>query len=407
MAVRKSFVGSWLILAAIAGAWPAKAAVMTVTNLTDVDEDGDGCSLREAIQNANGDDSSGSTDCVAGGGVDTIHFSLDGTITQTAQLNVTDADELTIDGSGRSVVLAGVFPTVRNLAVTTGAALRLKGVTLTAGTATMGGCVHVAGGAALATEEVLFTGCNANFGAAIYLLGTLSAVDTWFQDNNGFIQAGAIAHSGTVATVNRCTFSGNTGPADGGAIVVQGGPSVLNVQSSTFSANRADAAGGNGGAIYLVIGTVAITNSTFSGNISADAGSALYVSGGTMSITDSIVANGVTGVNCGGAITDGGGNLTWPGSDTSCPGILSDPKLFPLYDNGGFTPTFELQTGSAAYDSAANVFCPAIDQRGRTRPQGADCDIGAVEGRGVQGYVFFDGFESQDTSNWSATVTPP
>jgi len=406
MAVGKSFVGTWLILAAVAGASPAKANLITVGNLADTDEDGDGCTLREAVLNANGDDTSGSTDCTAGGGVDTIDFSLDGTISLAAQLDVTDAEELTIDGSGRSLVLAGSFPTVRNLAVAAGAALRLREITLTTGTATLGGCVHVASGASLATERARFIGCNANFGAAIYLLGTLSAVDTWFDGNNGFINGGAIAHSGTVATVSRCTFSGNSGPADGGAILVQGGPSVLNVQSSTFSANRADAPGGNGGAIHVVIGSVTITNSTFAGNISADAGSALFLGGGSMSITDSIVANGVTGVNCGGGIADGGGNLTFPASDTSCPGIVGDPKLSDLHDNGGYTPTFELLTGSAAYDSVSNVSCPPFDQRGLARPIGSSCDIGSVEGLGIPGYIFYDDFESGDSDAWSDTVPP-
>ncbi|TQK42586.1 CSLREA domain-containing protein [Streptomyces sp. SLBN-118] len=53
------------------------------------------------------------------------------------------------------------------------------------------------------------------------------------------------------------------------------------------------------------------------------------------------------------------------------------PLVGPLGDNGGPTDTNALLHGSPALDSAAH--CPATDQRGITRPQGAACDIGAYE----------------------------
>jgi hypothetical protein len=55
--------------------------------------------------------------------------------------------------------------------------------------------------------------------------------------------------------------------------------------------------------------------------------------------------------------------------------------LGPLQDNGGATLTHALVPGSPALDAApVDANCPATDQRGVTRPQGAACDIGAVEG---------------------------
>jgi len=97
---------------------------------------------------------------------------------------------------------------------------------------------------------------------------------------------------------------------------------------------------------------------------------------------NTIVANSPTGRNCAGAITDGGGNLSYP--DTTCPGIHSDPGLGPLQDNGGPTNTMALLPGSAAIDAANDVICAAapvnnLDQRGVARPQGPHCDIGAFE----------------------------
>src|SRR5207302_4298141 len=50
-----------------------------------------------------------------------------------------------------------------------------------------------------------------------------------------------------------------------------------------------------------------------------------------------------------------------------------------LHDNGGPTQTIALQPGSPAVDAAVLANCPATDQRGVSRPQGAGCDIGAFE----------------------------
>jgi hypothetical protein len=76
---------------------------------------------------------------------------------------------------------------------------------------------------------------------------------------------------------------------------------------------------------------------------------------------------------------DGGGNLD------------ADPLLGALADNGGSTQTFLPGTGSSAFDTANSATCPATDQRGISRPQGAGCDIGAVE---IDlDTIFIDGFD--------------
>ena len=41
--------------------------------------------------------------------------------------------------------------------------------------------------------------------------------------------------------------------------------------------------------------------------------------------------------------------------------------------------THALLPGSPAIDAAADAACPATDQRGVARPQGAHCDVGAFE----------------------------
>ncbi len=60
--------------------------------------------------------------------------------------------------------------------------------------------------------------------------------------------------------------------------------------------------------------------------------------------------------------------------------VVADAMLGPLADKGGPTDTHDLLPGSPAID-AGSPACPppATDQRGVARPQGAACDIGAVE----------------------------
>ena len=64
------------------------------------------------------------------------------------------------------------------------------------------------------------------------------------------------------------------------------------------------------------------------------------------------------------------------------PGATSiDPGLGPLQDNGGPTQTMAIAPGSPAVDAvpSTGAQCPATDQRGVRRPEGAGCDIGAFE----------------------------
>ena len=117
---------------------------------------------------------------------------------------------------------------------------------------------------------------------------------------------------------------------------------------------------------------------------------------------------GNTGGNCGGAdigsvnptVASGGRNLIGADATGACgqdftlsggsgdkvgtQSAAIDAKLGTLGNYGGHTQTIPLLPGSPAIDAGA---CPAgvtTDQRGIARPQGASCDSGAFESRGVQ-----------------------
>jgi hypothetical protein len=57
----------------------------------------------------------------------------------------------------------------------------------------------------------------------------------------------------------------------------------------------------------------------------------------------------------------------------------TDPKLDPLDNNGGPTPTVALLPGSPAIDGAKRPPACVADQRGFPRPAGSAADIGAYE----------------------------
>jgi uncharacterized repeat protein (TIGR01451 family)/CSLREA domain-containing protein len=238
-------------------------------------------------------------------------------------------------------------------------------------------------------------------------------------------------------TVLRNQILSNTGVSGGGIYNgdISGSPS-LNVQDSLIGYNIASVDGGGifnydlltlrsstllrntassgGGLHYNSSGGVTLSNVTFSGNAASDNGGAIYNKAGVILVNVTIADN--TAEGRGGAIFNDGAsswskNTIWFGNsgvDGSCSGEAgvqhsqgynlgddatcnltatgditnTDPLLGPLQDNGGPTPTQALQPGSPAIDHGTNSGCPATDQRGLHRPQGASCDMGAYEAGG-------------------------
>lgn len=255
--------------------------------------------------------------------------------------------------------------------------------------------------ATLTLTDSTFSGNAAPQGGGIYNYAILNVINSTFQSNGSSAIVGGVVGGGIfndttgTLTVTKSTFSDNTTLDSGGGIRNDG---TLHVTASTFSVNSAEFGGAiyNGGTLEVTnstfsgnaaeygggidnLGMLEVTNSTFSGNFAIINGGGGGISNfGTGTLKNTIVANSpFFGGNCSDPITDGGGNLSWP--DTTCPGLNADPLLGPLQDNGGPTQTHALLAGSPAIDAALLTNCPATDQRGVSRPQGAGCDIGAYE----------------------------
>ncbi|MGP4087216.1 choice-of-anchor Q domain-containing protein [Streptomyces sp. KR55] len=204
------------------------------------------------------------------------------------------------------------------------------------------------------------------------------------------------------------TVSGNAAGEAGGIRFDDSGTvtnSTIADNRVTNPGNRPGSLGGYGGGIDIRgLATVQILNSTITRNRSSDGGGGINIAPayldslpapipdiidlplGHMTLRNSVVASNTvdgTAADCEKAfatITSLGHNIDGDGSCrlTAAGDLPSrDPLVGPLADNGGPTDTAALLPGSPALDAADG--CPATDQRGVTRPQGAACDIGAYE----------------------------
>jgi CSLREA domain-containing protein len=221
--------------------------------------------------------------------------------------------------------------------------------------------------------------CVASSGAdtiTFSVSGTITLVGS--QLPNITAAGGALTIDGTGKTV---TISGNN--AVRVAVVDAGASLTLN----NLTIANGIATGDYGGGINN-LGTLSITNSTFSNN-SADLGTSGGISNtdsGTVTLRNTIVANSVGAGNCSGTITNGGNNIDdgatcgWVSASGSMRN--TNPLLGALANNGGPTQTLALLTGSPAIDGVtfnAPNGAPSTDQRGIARPQGTRYDIGSYE----------------------------
>ena len=320
---------------------------------------------------------------LSGGG--TVTFSCSDFIALTNPITI--SANTTIDGSGQDITISG-SSAGRVFTVKSGISLTLNKLRVAWGkdTSTLGGgALYSDGGHVIITNSMFSDNSAAYFGGGVMIYnGTLTVTNSTFSGNSAGGLGGGITSYNSTVSVSNSTVDANSAAksqvadGSGGGLYSEGGQ--LTVSNSTFYLNSAE---GNGGGIASDNSTVTLTNCTFYRNSADVAGNSLERSGsGSLTLRNTIVANPLPSANCAGSIVDGGGNLSYP--DASCPGIVRNPLLQTLNDNGGPTFTMLLGRGSPAIDAANDATCAAppvnnLDQRGVRRPQGAHCDIGAVE----------------------------
>jgi hypothetical protein len=225
------------------------------------------------------------------------------------------------------------------------------------------------------------TGNSAAFVGGGMFLGYACTVTNSTISSNSAPRGGGIANEFATLTVTNSTVSGNFAQRSGGGIANL--VATLTVTNSTVSGNLASLRGGgvyNVGSPYYDSSLVLLRRSLFSGN-TAPSGAEVFHGTYVITVNDFNLFGqaALTTAQALAGFTPGATNITAT-TDGTTPTALSailDPTLA---DNGGPTSTQTLVTGSPALDaSPADSDCPPIDQRGVPRPQGAACDIGAVE----------------------------
>ena len=326
---------------------------------------------------------------VAGGGG--ITFRCKGTITLTSPLVITQNTDIAGDGV---ITLSGGSNT-RLITIAQGVEVYLSGLRLNWGNSTFSG--NLGQGGAIYNEgrlTVIYSTFSNNIGTsggAIYNTSTgYLTIYISVLTNNSAGQGGAISNGGTLIlkgstlSDNRATLAAN---AAGGAALGNGGGASATITNSTFTGNDTLAYGG----AIINSGHLSLSASTLVGN-NAYGGSAIGNNFGVVELTANILGSSSRSGACGGltGVTSRGSNVV---SDHSCNLTASgdiqgvDPRLGPLADNNGITPTMLPQRDSPALDRVPNQLCAdlsrgnnGVDQRGNNRPVGnAPCDSGSAE----------------------------
>jgi subtilisin-like proprotein convertase family protein len=299
--------------------------------------------------------------------------------------------------------------------------LTLADSTVMSNTASVDGGGLINSGAATVTGSDFIGNTAGDDGGGLRNFGTLTVTLSTVSGNSATVYGGGVDNgssagpSGTL-TVTRSLFTGNASTADGGGLYNENG--TLAITNTTVSTNTAS---GNGGGVYnlstLIVENATITDNTADNDANGSGdGGGLYISGAANVRNTIIAGNTDTGAeapDCSGAASSQGYNIV--GSGTGCSGFTGsgdqvgvDPLLGPLADNGGPTLSHTLLAGSPAINAADPVSCPATDQPGTTRPQGTQCDIGAVEKPVVQfSAASYSVNENGGTATITATLTSP
>jgi hypothetical protein len=349
---------------------------------------------------------------------DAITFGVTGTINLTDNLYLDH--NISIEGPGADLLSAsgrGYGGSFRVFTVLQGATVSISGLTITNGYAPPGG-----------SDGASFGGGSANFGTLTLSNSTVTgniadscpilcteppptAGGGIFNGNadgtavltiiNSTVSGndaagglgGGIANGydeprnvewGTVILSNS-TVSRNTGQFGGGGISNSGG-GLLMVTNSTIAGNLQSS---QGGGIFNDYGAMlTIANSTIAGNAASFLGGGIYNYEGGLVMRNTILAGNTASdgsPDLDGHLTSSGYNLignTRGGGGFDPTDLLNvDPRLAPLQDNGGPTPTMALLPGSPAIDAGDNTNAPMWDQRGAPfrRIVHGTIDIGAFE----------------------------
>jgi CSLREA domain-containing protein len=320
------------VLLVLGSADAAHAATIVVTSLADSVAIDGACTLREAITAANTD--TGSADCTAGSGADTITFNVNETITLGSTLpNITSTLTISGNGTANTIIQANAsantaaYRIIR--ATSANGNLTLRSVTLRHGVSDAasvdGGCVRVDTSGQLTLADSIVESCYGRFGGGVSALSaSLTLTNTLVQNSFATRDGGGIDTQSSAVTITNSTITNNRNinPANNG---VGGGISNFDDSSFTMTGSvvsnntLASTEGGDGGGLYVGSfsgGATVIVSSVITGNSSSpnsagtDGGGIYYTGSDPLTIINTVVANNTASDKGGGIYNVASGPLT-------------------------------------------------------------------------------------------------
>lgn len=296
------------------------------------------CSLRGAVAASNG--TTGVDDVIV------VPANANPYLIQYEFLSFFISDETEVRGAGANQTVVKGDGEESIFAVGAGIKATLTGMTITNGTSA------IQSNSELILRGVSIEGNEWNGGTAgIITNGPLTVESSFLGFNRTNTLTAGVIFSNAPVTIVNSTIAHNTSKEGPGAI---GGNGAVTIVNSAVVSNRSETAPA------AAVGGVPLTvrNSVFADNRDA---------------------TGLLSCASNGPLTSFGGNVS---DDASCGTTATDkPNVNPLLGalslHGGTTQVYDLLAGSPAIDAASQ--CPAVDQRGVARPQGAACDSGPYE----------------------------
>jgi len=243
-----------------------------------------------------------------------------------------------------------------------------------------GGIGSTGGSPTFAASGVSGAGGAASGGAVFVAAGSLRITNSTIAGGSG--TGGTGGHG--VTTTSDVTFGGAGGAASGGLIRVDASAVLADLEFSTLAGGQV--VGGSGGSGIAP---------PFTGPAGTTYGNAISA-GSTITVLSSVVVDVQSGVSlCNGFVTAASGSVNLD-EDASCGFSLQGTfaQLFhPLDVNTtpwpGYLPLYHsavINAAATCQDLAAQTV--SVDQHDTPRPQGANCDLGAIEAD----YLFADSF---------------
>lgn len=344
---------------------------------------------------------------------DLTFFNQPRTITGLYHIN----KNLTINGPGANLLTIDANNAGRVLGIS-GVTVNLSGIRFTRGRVVppdaSGAGIVVFQFSTLNASGIVVDNCSAPNadGGGFFVDGTLNLTDSTVENNSANGSGGIYIEAGRTATLTRSIVRSNTATSGSGGI---GNNGTLNFYDSTLNNNTAPLGGGLGNG-----GFANFANSTISGNTATtNKGAGIYnSSGSTVHLLNTTITNNYAASFAGAGIWNENFNnptITVRARNTIIAGNASDagnprdyvgdvvnlgnnlinnnnPRLAPLGNYGGTTPTHALLSDSPALNAGDNCALTAntcgiahsaltTDQRGTNaqRKIGTQVDIGALE----------------------------